>query len=71
MFVSAFASLILSVRPTLLMTDPYKFMANQISYRNDNKKRDRLYGRPDLNAKVDVSELADKVKTIDLPISTV
>jgi len=31
-----------------------------VSYRRDNSRRDRLYGRPDGNAKVDTSELADK-----------
>ena len=33
----------------------------QISYKSDNKKRDALYGKPDKDAPVDTSELADKV----------
>ncbi|KAF8517140.1 major facilitator superfamily domain-containing protein [Hysterangium stoloniferum] len=34
-----------------------------VSYRIENKRRDRLYGKPVLNEKVDVSELADQAPT--------
>ena len=33
----------------------------QISYRLENKRRDKLYGKPDPDATVDTSELADAV----------
>jgi len=33
----------------------------QISYRRDNARRDRLYGKSTPNAKVDTHKLADKV----------
>jgi hypothetical protein len=36
-------------------------IALYISYKRDNAKRDSLYGRPDPNASVNTSELADKV----------
>ena len=32
-----------------------------MSYRLENKRRDRLYGKPEPNATVDTTELADKV----------
>lgn len=34
----------------------------KVSYRKANQNRDRLYGCPDPDAMVDVSELADKVR---------
>ena len=33
----------------------------KVSYRLDNKKRDRLYGKPQRNTTVNTHELADKV----------
>ena len=33
----------------------------QVSYRQDNERRNKLYGIPEPNAKVDTYELADKV----------
>ena len=36
-------------------------MPQQISYRLDNRERNKLYGKPDPGAKVDTQELADKV----------
>ena len=33
----------------------------QMSYRLENKRRDRLYGKPDVDVVVDTTELADKV----------
>ena len=35
-----------------------------MSYRRENARRDRLYGVPEPNAKVDTHELADKVPEI-------
>jgi hypothetical protein len=34
---------------------------SQISYRIENRRRDRLYGKPVADARVDTSDLADKV----------
>ena len=34
-----------------------------ISYRIENRRRDRLYGVPDPSAPVDTTELADKVRS--------
>jgi hypothetical protein len=34
---------------------------SQISYRIENRRRDRLYGKPVADARVDMSDLADKV----------
>ncbi|KAI6044007.1 major facilitator superfamily domain-containing protein [Pisolithus marmoratus] len=36
-----------------------------VSYKRDNKRRDELYGKPDPDATVDTSELADKVSDFD------
>jgi hypothetical protein len=33
----------------------------QISYRRDNARRDKLYGKPDTRGRVDTAQLADKV----------
>ena len=33
-----------------------------VSYRLENKRRDRVYGKPDPNATVDTAEMADKVR---------
>lgn len=33
----------------------------QISYRMENTRRNRIYGKPDKNARVDTGELADEV----------
>ena len=35
--------------------------AAQISYRIENRRRDRLYGKPVADATVDTGDLADKV----------
>ena len=35
-----------------------------MSYRRENARRDRLYGIPEPNAKVDTHEFADKVPKI-------
>ena len=37
-----------------------------LSYRWDNARRDAAHGRPDPDAPVDTSELADKVSTVDV-----
>jgi len=34
-----------------------------ISYRIENRRRDRLYGKPVADARVDMSDLADKAPT--------
>jgi hypothetical protein len=38
-------------------------MNMQVSYRRDNRNRDKLYGKPDPEMHVDTSELADKAPT--------
>jgi hypothetical protein len=39
---------------------------SQISYRLENKRRDRLYGKPIADARVDMTDLADKVCRTDI-----
>lgn len=34
-----------------------------MSYRLENRRRDRKYGKPDADARVDMGDLADKVRT--------
>ena len=41
----------------------------KVSYRSANRQRDRVYGRPAEDAKVDTSELADKVGVFLPPLS--
>ena len=36
----------------------------QIHYRFENARRDRVYGKPITGARVDTSELADRVSTV-------
>ncbi|OCB89282.1 MFS general substrate transporter [Sanghuangporus baumii] len=60
-FLAALCSLILS--SSFLYLDKLKNAFSQASYFLDNRRRDRLHGRPKPEAKVDVSELADKAPT--------
>lgn len=43
---------------------------DQVSYRYENRQRNRLYGLPYPNAIVDTSVLADKVRLLDDVIGT-
>lgn len=67
-FLGALAAVILTVSTSaILVLHAYTNYVRQISYRNDNKRRDIKYGKPVQDMPVDTSELADKVRIVDCP----
>ena len=64
MFLGALLAIVLSVSYPRLLPIPPSFddkWTTQISYRQDNLRRNKLYGITESNAKVYIHELADKV----------
>lgn len=66
MFLGAILAIVLSVSYTpvlsyILFVHSSNENGQQLSYRQDNLRRNELYGIPEPDAKVDTHELADKV----------
>lgn len=63
LFLASLVALVLSVSHLVLEARVRCLLnaAGQVSYRIENRRRDKLYGKPDPDATVDTSELADAV----------
>lgn len=67
LFLASLVALVLSVSSIALRARARYLLtiAGQVSYRIENRRRNKLYGKPDPDATVDTSELADAVSTRD------